>query len=100
LPILVNSWISAMLLAREVPRNFLRLAEEFWPGALTLVVDASHRLPLKVTATLERLRCVAAQRKCIAVIESLTAHHRNERESFRIAGLYRLRAGVWAIGDG
>jgi len=25
----------------------LRLLEEFWPGALTLVVDASHRLPLK-----------------------------------------------------
>jgi L-threonylcarbamoyladenylate synthase len=50
LPILVNSLDQAMLLAREVPRNFLRLAEEFWPGALTLVVDASHRLPLKVTA--------------------------------------------------
>ena len=38
LPILVNSLDQAMLLSREVPRNFLRLAEEFWPGALTLVV--------------------------------------------------------------
>jgi len=55
LPILVNSLDQAMLLAREVPRNFLRLAEQFWPGALTLVVDASHRLPLKVTANTGRI---------------------------------------------
>jgi L-threonylcarbamoyladenylate synthase len=55
LPILVNSLDQAMLLAREVPRNFLRLAEEFWPGALTLVLDASHRLPLKVTANTGRI---------------------------------------------
>src|SRR5258708_1790685 len=55
LPILVNSLDQAMLLSREVPRNFLRLAEEFWPGALTLVVNASHRLPLKVTANTGRI---------------------------------------------
>jgi tRNA threonylcarbamoyl adenosine modification protein (Sua5/YciO/YrdC/YwlC family) len=55
LPILVNSQEQAMLLARETPRNFTKLAEEFWPGALTLVVDASHRLPLKVTAGTGRI---------------------------------------------
>jgi tRNA threonylcarbamoyl adenosine modification protein (Sua5/YciO/YrdC/YwlC family) len=55
LPILVNSIDQAMLLARDVPENFLRLAHEFWPGALTLVVDAGHRLPLKVTANTGRV---------------------------------------------
>jgi L-threonylcarbamoyladenylate synthase len=55
LPILVNSLDQAMLLARELPANFLRLAEKFWPGALTLVVDASHRVPLKVTANTRRI---------------------------------------------
>ncbi len=55
LPILVNSLDQALLLAREGPRNFLRLAEEFWPGALTMVMDASHRLPLKVTANTGRI---------------------------------------------
>jgi tRNA threonylcarbamoyl adenosine modification protein (Sua5/YciO/YrdC/YwlC family) len=50
LPILVRSVEQAMQLAREVPQNFLRLAQKFWPGALTLVVDAANRLPLKVTA--------------------------------------------------
>ena len=47
LPILVNSIDQAMLLARDVPENFLRLAHEFWPGALTLVVDAGHRSAAK-----------------------------------------------------
>jgi L-threonylcarbamoyladenylate synthase len=55
LPILVNSIEQAMLLSREVPANFLRLAHEFWPGALTLVVDAAHRLPLKVTGNTGRI---------------------------------------------
>jgi L-threonylcarbamoyladenylate synthase len=50
LPILVRSLEQATQLARDVPQNFLKLAQEFWPGALTLVVDAANRLPLKVTA--------------------------------------------------
>jgi L-threonylcarbamoyladenylate synthase len=55
LPILVNSIDQALLLSREAPDNFLRLAHEFWPGALTLVVDAAHRMPLKVTANTGRV---------------------------------------------
>ncbi|MGB2778510.1 MAG: L-threonylcarbamoyladenylate synthase [Candidatus Acidiferrum sp.] len=50
LPILVRSLEQGTQLAREVPQNFLKLAQTFWPGALTLVVDAATRLPLKVTA--------------------------------------------------
>jgi L-threonylcarbamoyladenylate synthase len=55
LPILVNSIEQAMLLSRDVPVNFLRLAQKYWPGELTLVVDAAHRLPLKVTANTGRV---------------------------------------------
>jgi tRNA threonylcarbamoyl adenosine modification protein (Sua5/YciO/YrdC/YwlC family) len=55
LPILVNSLDQAMLLSRDVPQSFLKLAQEFWPGALTLVVDAANRLPLKVTANTGRI---------------------------------------------
>jgi L-threonylcarbamoyladenylate synthase len=59
LPILVNSLDQAMVLMRESifegasphpPKKFMLLAEAFWPGGLTLVVDASNRVPLKVTA--------------------------------------------------
>jgi L-threonylcarbamoyladenylate synthase len=55
LPILVNSIEQAILLSRDIPVNFLRLAQEYWPGELTLVVDAAHRLPLKVTANTGRV---------------------------------------------
>ena len=50
LPLLVNSLEQAVLLAKGLPPAFLKLAQKFWPGALTLLVDASHRIPLKVTA--------------------------------------------------
>lgn len=50
LPILVNSIEQTIPLTRDLPPNFLTLAQKFWPGALTLLVDASQRLPLKVTA--------------------------------------------------
>jgi L-threonylcarbamoyladenylate synthase len=55
LPILVNSIEQAVTLARDVPDAFLVLANKFWPGALTLVVEATHRLPLKVTGNTGRV---------------------------------------------
>jgi tRNA threonylcarbamoyl adenosine modification protein (Sua5/YciO/YrdC/YwlC family) len=55
LPILVNSIAQAVALSRDLPDHFLTLAKKFWPGALTLLVDASHLLPLKVTANTGRV---------------------------------------------
>src|ERR1700683_227168 len=55
LPILVNSIEQALTLVRDVPDTFLTLAHKFWPGALTLVVEATHRLPLKVTGNTGRV---------------------------------------------
>jgi L-threonylcarbamoyladenylate synthase len=50
LPILVNSTAQAVSLALDVPYTFFKLAAKFWPGPLTLLVDASTLIPLKVTA--------------------------------------------------
>jgi tRNA threonylcarbamoyl adenosine modification protein (Sua5/YciO/YrdC/YwlC family) len=55
LPILVDSIERAALLVRELPDNFYRLARAFWPGALTIILPASDRLPLKVTANTGRV---------------------------------------------
>jgi L-threonylcarbamoyladenylate synthase len=55
LPILIDSMDRAAVLARELPEIFYRLAEAFWPGALTMVVPASDRLPLKVTGNSGRI---------------------------------------------
>src|SRR6202007_1488131 len=35
---------------RDLSASFDKLAERFWPGPLTLIVKASSRLPLRVTA--------------------------------------------------
>lgn len=72
LPILVSSMAQAALLGRELPLNFFKLAQKFWPGALTIVVDAAHSLPLKVTANKGRvaLRWPNSPVAC-AVIEQL-----------------------------
>lgn len=50
LPLLVASFDQAADLASDPPRLFFTLAERFWPGPLTLVVQASRQIPLKVTA--------------------------------------------------
>ena len=55
LPILVASMEQVPVLAREVPEPFHHLAKAFWPGALTLIVDASDRIPLKVTGNTGRI---------------------------------------------
>ena len=55
LPILVDSIDQAVSLARDIPDPFLKLAHKFWPGALTMVVEATHRLPLKVTGNSGRV---------------------------------------------
>jgi tRNA threonylcarbamoyl adenosine modification protein (Sua5/YciO/YrdC/YwlC family) len=50
LPILVNASSQALALSRDVPYTFHKLAAKFWPGPLTLLVEASTGVPLKVTA--------------------------------------------------
>src|SRR6185312_8737999 len=71
LPILVDSIEQAVGLARDVPDVFLTLAHKFWPGALTIVVEATHGLPLKVTGNSGRvaLRWPKSQVAC-ALIEA------------------------------
>ena len=66
LPLLVNSLDQAIMLSRSVPRNFLRLAQTFWPGAMTLVVEASYRLPLKVTANTGKIALRWPQSQVVA----------------------------------
>jgi len=50
LPILVNTTTQAVSLSRDVPYTFHKLAAKFWPGPLTMLVEASTGVPLKVTA--------------------------------------------------
>ena len=48
--LLIESVDQAEELARPLPEEFYKLARRFWPGPLTIIVQAASRLPLKVTA--------------------------------------------------
>ncbi|MDD5544280.1 MAG: L-threonylcarbamoyladenylate synthase [Acidobacteriia bacterium] len=47
--LLIGEMAHVKMVAAEIPEIFSQIAEKFWPGPLTLVLKASHRLPLKVT---------------------------------------------------
>jgi tRNA threonylcarbamoyl adenosine modification protein (Sua5/YciO/YrdC/YwlC family) len=70
--LLVNSVEMAAQLSRTLPPHFHRLAARFWPGPLTIVVDASPAIPLSVTAHTGRvgIRFPAAAIPC-ALIEQV-----------------------------
>ncbi len=68
LPILVHSIEQALGLARDLPDNFLVLAQHFWPGALTLVLEATHRLPLKVTGNSGRVALRWADSRIVSAL--------------------------------
>ena len=74
LPILVSSVEQAEEMAADLPGSFYMLTQRFWPGALTLVVDASRRLPLKVTGNTGRvaLRQPAAKIPCALISAAQT----------------------------
>jgi L-threonylcarbamoyladenylate synthase len=50
LSLMIDSIDMAERLASEITKDFELLAERFWPGPLTIIVRASSRLPLRVTA--------------------------------------------------
>ena len=50
LSLIVESVDQVEDLSQPLPGDFYALARKFWPGPLTIIVKASSRLPLKVTA--------------------------------------------------
>ena len=53
--LLIDSVEMARELARELPPEFHRLADRFWPGPLTIVVEASANVPSSVTGGTGRI---------------------------------------------
>ncbi|MEW5974430.1 MAG: L-threonylcarbamoyladenylate synthase [Acidobacteriota bacterium] len=47
--LLVDSVDQAEEVAQDLPDVFYKIAEEFWPGPLTLIVPAATKLPRKIT---------------------------------------------------
>jgi L-threonylcarbamoyladenylate synthase len=55
LPMFVASVDQAAEMARNLPSLFYLLARRFWPGPLSMIVEASGRVPLKATGNTRRL---------------------------------------------
>lgn len=55
LPLLVNDLTMVEDLTTEVTKRFQVLARRFWPGPLTIIVQASSNVPLKLTGNTGRL---------------------------------------------
>ena len=74
LPLLVDGLMMAEDLARDLSSRFYLLARHFWPGALTLIVPSSAKVPLKVTGNTGRL-AIRHARAPVAnrIIEALEA---------------------------
>ncbi|HXE74657.1 MAG TPA: L-threonylcarbamoyladenylate synthase [Candidatus Xenobia bacterium] len=68
LPILVATTEQAQDLAADLPDPFFPLVERFWPGALTIVLSATRRLPLKVTGNTGRVALRLPDSKVTAAV--------------------------------
>ena len=55
LPLAVSDVLMAEELGKELNSRFYILARHFWPGPLTMIVQAAARVPLKVTGNTGRL---------------------------------------------
>lgn len=72
LPLAVSDTLMAEDLAKELNSRFYILARHFWPGALTMIVPAAAKVPLKVTGNTGRLAMRHAKSNALnAIIEKI-----------------------------
>ncbi|MDR2547430.1 MAG: threonylcarbamoyl-AMP synthase [Lachnospiraceae bacterium] len=72
-PLIVHLYRSedAALVAKEIPPIFHLLAENFWPGPLTMILPAADAVPRSTTASLETVAVrIPRQRTALALIEA------------------------------
>ncbi len=55
LPLIVDSIDQVQELAQKLPSQFYLLAHRYWPGQVSIIVEAAASLPLKVTGKTGRL---------------------------------------------
>ena len=97
LPILVRDAFMVEDFAREISPRFRMLARRFWPGPLTLILQASARLPLLATGNTGRL---AVRQAKSVVVDELIARVNGPiiATSANISGLPTCATGIDAFG--
>ena len=74
LPLAVTDVLMAEDLAKELNSRFYILARHFWPGALTMIVPAAAKVPLKVTGNTGRLALRQTKATVLNAIIEKTGH--------------------------
>ena len=97
LPLLISDVLMAEDLAKDLSSRFYLLARMFWPGALTMIVPSSAKVPLKVTGNTGRLALRQSQSKVAAALlerlgQPLIASSAN------ISGQPTCRSGIEVFG--
>ena len=97
LPLLVDSVAMAVEYADELPSSFYLLARRFWPGLLTVIVNASSKVPLRVTGNTARL---AVRRPSSALAKRLVAEFGTPliATSANVSGKPTCRSGFEVLG--
>lgn len=97
LPLLVDSVPMAAEYAGELPSSFYLLARRFWPGLLTVIVQASSKVPLRVTGNTGRL---AVRRPASALAGRLVAEFGRPliATSANVSGKPTCRSGFEVLG--
>lgn len=97
LPLLVDSVAMAVEYADELPSSFYLLARRFWPGLLTVIVNASSKVPLRVTGNTARL---AVRRPASALAKRLVAEFGTPliATSANVSGKPTCRSGFEVLG--
>jgi len=97
LPILVRDAFMVEDFAREISPRFRMLARRFWPGPLTIILQASARLPLLATGNTGRL---AVRQAKSVVVDELIARVNGPiiATSANISGLPTCATGIDAFG--
>ena len=103
--LLIDSVEMAEDLASELPPKFYRLAKRFWPGPLTVVVEASAKIPGAVTGETGRLGLrlpaaaipVALVKKAGIPLTGTSANRTGERECSTAQEVERALGGSLAL---
>ncbi|MDP9053861.1 MAG: L-threonylcarbamoyladenylate synthase [Acidobacteriota bacterium] len=98
LPMLVRDSLMVEELARDISPWFRILARKFWPGALTIILPASARVPLRATGNTGRL--AVRQARC-KVTDELIARLNQPiiATSANISGRPTCRSGIEVFGS-
>lgn len=74
LPLAVSDTLMAEDLAKDLTSRFYILARHFWPGALTMIVPAAAKVPLKVTGNTGRLAIRQPNSNALTAMIEKTGH--------------------------